>query len=96
MDIQDTFDNAAKYLPGISQKLSPDTLLYFYARYKQAHVGPCNVNKPGFFDFQGKQKWSAWKSLGEMPRETAMMEYIEKLDEVDPGWQDKEVQGDSS
>ena len=96
MDIQDTFDNAAKYLPGISQKLSPDTLLYFYARYKQAHVGPCNVNKPGFFDFQGKQKWSAWKSLGEMPRETAMMEYIEKLDEVDPEWQDKEVQGDSS
>ena len=46
MDIQDTFDNAAKYLPGIGQKLSPDTLLYFYARYMQAHVGHCNVNKP--------------------------------------------------
>ena len=95
-ELQETFDNAAKYLPGISTNLSPDTLLYFYARYKQAQVGQCNITKPGFFDFQGKQKWSAWNSLGEMPKETAMMEYVEKLDEVDPGWQDKEVKGDTS
>ena len=25
--------------------------------YLQVNEGPCNIPKPGFFDFQGKQKW---------------------------------------
>ena len=52
-ELQEKFESAAKYLPGLSSKLSSDTLLYFYARYKQANIGPCNTDKPGFFDFQG-------------------------------------------
>ena len=40
--------------------------------------------------FLGKQKWSAWKSLGDMSKETAMQEYIEKLDEIDEDWEGKE------
>ena len=90
-ELQEQFESAAKYMAGVSSKLSPDTLLYFYARYKQAKIGPCDTDKPGFFNFQGKQKWSAWKSLGDMTTETAMQEYIEKLDEIDPDWDDKEI-----
>ena len=91
VELQEQFESAAKYMAGLSAKLSPDTLLYFYARYKQAKIGPCDTDKPGFFDFQGKQKWSAWKSLGDMTTETAMQEYIDKLDEIDPDWEGKEI-----
>ena len=28
--------------------------------------------KPGFFDVQGKQKWAAWKELGDANPERAM------------------------
>ena len=34
--------------------------LQLYALYKQASVGPCNVPRPGFFDFVGKAKWFAY------------------------------------
>ena len=38
----------------IAAKLPADILLKFYARYKQAREGPCNIEKPGFFNFQAK------------------------------------------
>ena len=66
------FEQAAAYLRGIAGKLDSVSLLFFYARFKQANEGPCNAPKPGFFDFQGKQKWAAWKDLGDLSREQAM------------------------
>lgn len=29
----------------------------FYALYKQATAGPCNIAKPGFWDVTGRAKW---------------------------------------
>ena len=75
----------------IAAKLPADILLKFYARYKQAREGPCNIEKPGFFNFQAKEKWNAWNSLGNMCQERAMQEYIAKLTEIDPEWTDKNV-----
>ena len=89
--LKNKFDDAANYIKSISPKLPPEVLLQFYARYKQALAGPCTTEKPGIFDFEGKQKWHAWKSLGEMPREQAMREYITKLYEIDPEWNYKPV-----
>ena len=63
---QDVFQNATEYVKTIIGKLTAEDLLFFYGRYKQATIGPCNVDKPSFFDFQGKQKWNAWKNLGDM------------------------------
>ena len=63
---QDVFENATEYVKTIIGKLTAEDLLFFYGRYKQATVGPCNVDKPSFFDFQGKQKWNVWKNLGDM------------------------------
>ena len=63
---QDIFQNATEYVKTIIGKLTAEDLLFFYGRYKQATIGPCNVDKPSFFDFQGKQKWNAWKNLGDM------------------------------
>ena len=84
------FEKAAEYLRGIAGDLEPADLLYFYARYKQSTAGPNNTPRPGFFEFQGKQKWQAWKDLAEMSPDTAMTEYVSKLNALDPGWADKE------
>ena len=56
-DLEETeqkFNAASKHLPSILSNVASQDLLYFYARYKQATVGPCNTEKPGFFDFKGK------------------------------------------
>lgn len=85
------FEKAAEFLRVIAGNLDPADLLYLYARYKQAKQGPNNSPKPGFFEFQGKQKWQAWKELADMPPDMAMKEYVCKLNEVDPGWAERDA-----
>jgi len=94
--LEKTFEDAAEYLRSISGKLDTADLLYFYGRFKQAKEGPNELPKPGFFDFQGKQKWQAWKDLGDLSREKAMLEYVEMLDEVEPEWCTKDVEEEKS
>uniref|UniRef100_A0ACB8F2V0 Acyl-CoA binding domain-containing protein 6 n=1 Tax=Sphaerodactylus townsendi TaxID=933632 RepID=A0ACB8F2V0_9SAUR len=48
--------------------------------------GSCSTPKPGFFDFEGKQKWEAWKALGDTSAEQAMREYIATVKKLDPTW----------
>lgn len=86
-ELESSFNNAALHLQSLAATLPADKLLYFYARYKQAGEGLCNTPKPGFFDFKGKQKWEAWKSLGDMSKEVAMKEYISAIGEIDPEWE---------
>lgn len=93
-EIQETFEAAANFLRGLAGRLDSTHLLYFYARFKQAREGPCNSPKPGFFDFAGKQKWVAWKELGDMPKIQAMQEYISHLNELESDWMGKEAEGD--
>ncbi|CAG2227044.1 Acyl-CoA-binding domain-containing protein 6 [Mytilus edulis] len=102
-DIKDLFEGASKYLRHVAGSQNGDNLLYFYARYKQATEGQCNSKKPGMFDFQGKQKWEAWKRLGDKPKEMAMLEYISHMTSLYPGWEaemdtidDKQPSGGSS
>ncbi|CAC5402111.1 Acyl-CoA-binding domain-containing protein 6 [Mytilus coruscus] len=54
---------------------------------KKATEGQCNSKKPGMFDFQGKQKWEAWKKLGDKPRDMAMLEYISHMTSLYQGWE---------
>ncbi|KAG6930787.1 acyl-CoA binding domain containing 6, partial [Chelydra serpentina] len=48
--------------------------------------GNCNTPKPSFFDFEGKQKWEAWKALGDSSPHQAMQEYIATVKKLDPSW----------
>ncbi|XP_010226928.1 PREDICTED: acyl-CoA-binding domain-containing protein 6 [Tinamus guttatus] len=48
--------------------------------------GTCNTPKPSFFDFEGKQKWEAWKALGDFSPHQAMQEYIATVKKLDPSW----------
>ena len=67
-NLDDLFEYATNHVKTIVGVLSSEDLLFFYGRYKQSTVGPCNTEKPSFFDFTGKQKWNAWKTLDNMPK----------------------------
>ncbi|XP_049632536.1 acyl-CoA-binding domain-containing protein 6 [Suncus etruscus] len=85
-NLAELFDKAAAHVQGLVQVASREQLLYLYARYKQVKVGNCNSPKPGFFDFEGKQKWEAWKALGDSCPTQAMQEYIAMVRKLDPAW----------
>lgn len=84
--LAELFEEAAAHLQSVVHVASREQLLYLYARYKQVKVGNCNTPKPGFFDFEGKQKWEAWKALGDSSPSQAMQEYIAAVKKLDPGW----------
>ncbi|XP_008064432.1 acyl-CoA-binding domain-containing protein 6 isoform X2 [Carlito syrichta] len=84
--LRELFEKAAAHLQGLIQVASREQLLYLYARYKQVKVGHCNTPKPSFFDFEGKQKWEAWKALGDSSPRQAMEEYIAVVKKLDPSW----------
>ncbi|OXB84280.1 UNVERIFIED_CONTAM: hypothetical protein H355_007163 [Colinus virginianus] len=80
------FEQAAERLPALLHSASKEQLLYLYARYKQVKFGTCNTPKPSFFDFEGKQKWEAWKALGDTSPHQAMQEYVATMKKLDPSW----------
>ncbi|XP_063612489.1 acyl-CoA-binding domain-containing protein 6-like [Penaeus indicus] len=86
-ELESSFLKAANLLQSHAGSLDTEKLLYFYARYKQATEGTCNIPKPGFFDFKGKQKWEAWKSMGDMTKDEAMRQYVAAISDVDPDWE---------
>ena len=61
---------------------SDDDKLYLYKYYKQATIGNVNINEPGFFDFTGKAKYNAWKSVEDTSKTLAMKKYIQKTIEL--------------
>ncbi|KYO24268.1 acyl-CoA-binding domain-containing protein 6 isoform X1 [Alligator mississippiensis] len=84
--LAELFERAAARLLGLVGAASKEQLLYLYARYKQVKFGTCNTPKPSFFDFEGKQKWEAWKALGDSSPHQAMQEYIATVRKLDPSW----------
>ena len=66
--LDELFQSATDHVKTIVGNLTSEELLYFYGRYKQSTVGSCNVDKPSFFDFTGKQKWNAWKNVGDITK----------------------------
>ncbi|XP_056375340.1 acyl-CoA-binding domain-containing protein 5 isoform X2 [Hyla sarda] len=61
---------------------SNEMMLKFYSFYKQATQGPCNVQRPGFWDPVGRYKWDAWNSLGDMSKEDAMIAYVDEMKKI--------------
>ncbi|XP_074841007.1 acyl-CoA-binding domain-containing protein 5 [Carettochelys insculpta] len=59
-----------------------EMMLKFYSFYKQATQGPCNSPRPGFWDPIGRYKWDAWSALGNMPKEEAMIAYVEEMKKI--------------
>ncbi|XP_012538761.1 acyl-CoA-binding domain-containing protein 6 [Monomorium pharaonis] len=95
-DLEETFNRAAKYLQTLVSELDSGQLLAFYGLYKQATVGPCDIPRPNWYQMQAKQKWEAWKNLGDMSCETAMANYIQGIARINPIWDAEEVKGDEA
>jgi len=85
------FDAATKFVRGLAGTAKQEDLLYFYARFKQANIGECNTPKPSFYQLAEKSKWSAWMELGKMGRVEAQLQYIQRLTEIEPEWQEKDA-----
>ena len=69
-DLDGLFHYATEHVKTIIGNLSSEDLLYFYGRYKQSMIGACDTDRPSFFDFSGKQKWDAWKKVGDISKVT--------------------------
>ena len=54
--------------------------LVLYGLFKQANVGDCDTARPGMLDLKGKAKWDAWNSNKGKSKDTAMEEYICKVE----------------
>ncbi|XP_053975560.1 acyl-CoA-binding domain-containing protein 6-like [Hylaeus volcanicus] len=88
MCLEETFNKAASYLQTLASELNTNELLRFYALYKQATVGPCNIPKPTWYQVQARQKWEAWKNLNDMSHDDAMNNYILELTNISPTWEE--------
>lgn len=62
-----------------SIKPSDDLRLKLYAYFKQATHGTNDTPKPRFYQVVEAYKWDAWRKLGDMTKEDAMMSYVEEL-----------------
>jgi len=85
------FESATKYVRGMAGSANQEDLLFFYGRYKQATVGPCDAPKPSFYQMKEKSKWNAWNELGNKSRVDAQLEYIQRLSELAPEWQQTKI-----
>jgi diazepam-binding inhibitor (GABA receptor modulating acyl-CoA-binding protein) len=81
-DLVKNFEKAASDIKSSKLKLDDETLGSLYGYYKQATVGDCNVEQPGFFDIKGRAKYDAWNQYKGMSKEHAMKRYIKKVEKL--------------
>lgn len=58
-----------------NNKPSNKEKLEFYALYKQATIGKCNIAQPWAINVTDRAKWEAWNALGNMSSDTAKEKY---------------------
>jgi len=71
------FVSAAAAVKTLTERPDDDTMLKLYALYKQGSEGDVSGAKPGFFDFVGTAKYSAWEKLRGTSQADAQAKYIE-------------------
>jgi len=76
-DIDQQFEQATAAAKLLGKRPDNDTLLQLYALFKQASEGDISGEPPGFFDFVGTAKYTAWQKLQGMSAETAKQQYID-------------------
>ena len=65
--------------------ITNDIKLKFYALYKQANFGDCQIPEP-WFNLVEKAKRNAWYALKGMEPEIAKQKYVELLTTLYPTW----------
>lgn len=82
-DNEKEFVAAAERVKLLSTKPSNEDLLKLYSFYKQATIGDNKTESPGYFDFTGKAKWKAWKSVEGMTKPDAQKNYVELVQQME-------------
>ncbi|XP_034838651.1 acyl-CoA-binding domain-containing protein 5 [Maniola hyperantus] len=86
MSLEEKFHAAVNVIRSLpksgSYQPSNEMMLRFYSYYKQATEGPCNKDKPGFWDVVNRAKWEAWNKLGDMSADIAMQSYVDELHKI--------------
>jgi acyl-CoA-binding protein len=79
MELDENFKFAVNQIRNTKQtdakKPSDKEKLQFYALYKQATVGKCNIPQPWAVNVVERAKWEAWNGLGNMSSDTAKERY---------------------
>jgi len=77
--------------PKYDSILSEQIKLEFYALYKFSLEGPCNIPKPGMFQFERKAKYDAWNKLTDednpdrvLSKVEAQLAYVDKFTSLFP------------
>lgn len=80
-EIRENFDFAVAQVrasdPDAEDGPTDNEKLQFYALYKQATIGKCNVPSPWAINIVEKAKWNAWNNLGNMSKTDAMIKYCD-------------------
>ena len=80
-NLENEFQKKTEEVKSLTE-MSNNNKLFLYKYYKQATIGNNNTEKPGFFDFVGREKWNAWESVKGVSKDTAMHEYIIRANEL--------------
>lgn len=77
------FEQAVQLVKSLPQKgsfqPSYSEAAKIYSFFKQAKFGPCNIPRPGFWDYISRAKWDAWAALGDLSKTQAMLNYVEEI-----------------
>jgi diazepam-binding inhibitor (GABA receptor modulating acyl-CoA-binding protein) len=79
-DLKKAFEQAVADSKGLPEKPDNATLLKIYALYKQATAGDVDGKRPGFTDMVGRAKWDAWNELKGKASDSAMQEYVDRIE----------------
>jgi diazepam-binding inhibitor (GABA receptor modulator, acyl-CoA-binding protein) len=82
MSLSDDFNAAAAKSKELTKRPSNEELLALYGLFKQATEGDNAGSRPTGFDFKAIAKHDAWASRKGQPKEKAMEEYIEFVNDL--------------
>ena len=81
-DLNDKFEATVNYVQTAEGDFKPsnDLQLRMYGLFKQATEGDVSGKKPGFTNFVGRAKYSAWEAVRGMSADDAMQAYIDEVE----------------
>jgi len=56
------------------------------ALFHQIEEGDCEKPQPWAIQVEEREKWDAWKKLHGLSKDQAMLQYLQKVSEIDPYW----------
>lgn len=80
--MEEQFNQAVLQSKELTERPSNEDLLRLYALFKQSTDGDITGERPGGFDFKGAAKYDAWKTVLGKPKDAAMQEYINLVNEL--------------